>query len=78
MTLETYTEQRNEIEVRLDLADVAVQSYAKKEMGLVELTDEFREDRRAFNRVFQELRTLNGSVSNKIKREYSMKRRFAK
>lgn len=78
MTLELYTELRNEIEVRLDKADDLVKSFPVGQMGLVKMTDEFRVAKRKFDLVFNELRVLNKNTSNKIKREHAMNKRFKK
>ena len=78
MTLDLYTSLKNEIEIRLDKADVLVKSFPVGNMGLVEMTDEFRCAKRSFDIVFNELRVLNKHTSNKVKREYAMKKRFAK
>jgi len=78
MTLDFYTELKNEIEVRLDKADTLVKSFPIDQMGLVKITDEFRTAKRSFDIVFNELRVLNKHTSNKIKREYAMNKRFKK
>jgi len=78
MTLDFYTELKNEIEVRLDKADTLVKSFPIGQMGLVKNTDEFRTAKRSFDIVFNELRVLNKHTSNKIKREYAMNKRFKK
>lgn len=78
MTLELYTELRNEIEIRLDKADELVKSFPVGPMGLVEMTDEFRSAKRKYDLVFNELRVLNKHTPNKIKREYSLNKRFKK
>lgn len=78
MTLELYTELRNEIEVRLDKANDLVKSFPVGPMGLVKMTDEFRVAKRKFDLVFNQLRVLNKHTSNKIKREYAMNKRFNK
>lgn len=78
MTLELYTELRNEIEVRLDKADDLVKSFPVGPMGLVKMTDEFRVAKIKFDLVFNELTVLNKNTSNKIKREYAMNKRFNK
>tara|TARA_R110000765_G_scaffold131834_1_gene230352 strand:- start:691 stop:939 length:249 start_codon:yes stop_codon:yes gene_type:complete len=75
MTLELYTELKNEINERVDKADLLVNSFPKGEMGLVKMTDEFRSAKRNFDIAFSELRTLNGSASNKLKKEYSLLKR---
>ena len=78
MTLDFYTELKNEIELRLDKADTLVKSFPIDQMGLVKITDEFRTAKRSFDIVFNELRVLNKHTSNKIKREYAMNKRFKK
>lgn len=78
MTLELYTELKNEIEVRLDKADALVKSFPVGQMGLVKMTDEFRVAKRSFDIVFNQLRILNKNTPNKIKREYAMNKRFKK
>ena len=80
MTLELYTELRNEIEPRWDKADKLVKSFVDANTGLVkDIKDEdYRKAKRAYDLVFNQIRTLNKSTSNKIKREYSMNKRFKK
>lgn len=78
MTLELYTELKNEIEVRLDKADNLVKSFTVGQMGLVKMTDEFRTAKRSFDILFNELRVLNKHTHNQIKREYAMNKRFKK
>ena len=78
MTLELYTELKNEIEVRLDKSDALVKSFPVGQMGLVKMTDEFRVAKRSFDIVFNQLRILNKNTPNKIKREYAMNKRFKK
>ncbi len=78
MTLDFYTELKKEIELRLDKADTLVKSFPRGQMGLVEMTNEFRTAKRSFDIVFNELRVLNKHTSNKIKREYAMNKRFKK
>ena len=76
MTLELYTELKNEITVRLDKADLLIKSFPKGQMGLVKMTDEFRTAKRNFELVFNQLRILNKNTPNKIKREYSLNKRL--
>ena len=76
MTLKLYTELKNEITVRLDKADLLIKSFPKGQMGLVEMTDEFRTAKRSFDLVFNQLRILNKNTHNKIKREYSLNKRL--
>jgi len=78
MTLELYTELRNEIEPRWDKADQLVKSFADVNTGLVkDIKDEdYRKAKRAYDLVFNQIRVLNKNTSNKIKREYSMNKRF--
>ena len=78
MTLEIYTELKKDIDTRLDISDIAIQSFSRNEMGLVEVTDEYRTAKRRFDIVFNELRVLNKNTPNKVKREYAMNKRFAK
>lgn len=80
MTLELYTELRNEIEPRWDKADQLVKSFVDVNTGLVKgIKDEdYRKAKRAYDLVFNQIRVLNNNTSNKIKREYSMKKRFKK
>lgn len=80
MTLEMYTELRNEIEPILDNADQLVKSFVDTNTGLVkDIKDEdYRKAKRAFDLVFNQLRVLNKNTPNKIKREYSMNKRFKK
>ena len=78
MTLAIYTELKQEIEIRLNEADNLVKSFEKGPLGLVPITTEFKEAKRMFDKVFNELRKLNQRTPNSIKREYSMKRRFEK
>jgi hypothetical protein len=76
MTLELYTELKNEITVRLDKADLLIKSFPKGQMGLVKMTDEFRTAKRNFELVFNQLRILNKNTPNKIKREYLLNKRL--
>jgi hypothetical protein len=76
MTLDIYTELKNEITVRLDKADLLIKSFPKGQMGLVKMTDEFRTAKRNFDLVFNQLRILNKNTPNKIKREYSLNKRL--
>jgi len=78
MTIELYTELSDDIEKRLRVVEIKVQSFPVNKMGLVERTKEFVIARRNFKRVFNELRVLNKHTSNKLKREYSMNKRFNK
>lgn len=76
MTIEIYTELKNEIEVRLDKADTILKSFSVGQMGLVEMNEEYRIAKRSFDIIFNELRVLNKHTSNKIKRDYAMNKRF--
>ena len=76
MTIEIYTELKNEIESRLLVVENIVTSFSKGQFGLVAMTVEFREANANFNRVFNELKVLNKHTSNKIKRDYAMNKRF--
>lgn len=80
MTLELYTELRNEIEPRLDKVDKLVKSFVDLNTGLVkDVKDEdYRKAKRAYDLVFNQLRVLNKNTQNKIKREYSINKRFKK
>jgi hypothetical protein len=80
MTLELYTELRNEIEPRLDKADQLVKSFVDVNTGLVkDIKDkDYRKAKRGYDLVFNQFRVLNKNASNKIKREYSMNKRFKK
>lgn len=78
MTLEIYTELKKEIKVRLDNADLLVKSFPVGQMGLVEMTDEFRKAKKSFDLIFNQLRVLNKHTSNKIKREYAINKRIKK
>ena len=78
MTLELYTELKNDITLRLDKADLLIKSFPKGQMGLVKMTEEFRSAKRNFDIVFNQLRVLNKNTSNKIKREYSLNKRLKK
>ena len=78
MDLATYTSLKNEIESRLSDAEASYPELEYGPMGLVKRTDEYVAAKRRFDKVFNELRNLNQGVSNKIKREYSMLKRFAK
>lgn len=78
MTLEIYTSLRNEIDQRLDKADMLVKAFPTNSSGLVAMTDDFRAAKNSFSLVFNELRVLNKHTSNKIKREYSIKKRNEK
>lgn len=76
MTIEIYTELKNEIETRLSIADVNIKSFPKGQFGLVEMTPEFRLAKNNFDIVFNQLRVLNKHTSNKIKRDCAMSKRF--
>lgn len=80
MTLELYTELRNEIEPRWDKADQLVKSFVDVNTGLVKdiKDEEYRKAKRAYDLVFNQIRVLNKNTPNKIKREYSMNKRFKK
>jgi hypothetical protein len=80
MTLELYTELRNEIEPRLDKADQLVKSFVDVNTGLVkDIKDkDYRKAKRGYDLVFNQFRVLNKNAPNKIKREYSMNKRFKK
>lgn len=78
MTLELYTDLRKDIELRLDVADKLVKSFPVGAMGLVKMTDEFKVAKRNFDSIFNELRELNASTNNKIKRDFAVKKRFSK
>ena len=80
MTLELYTELKNEIEPRWDKADQLVKSFVDVNTGLVkDIKDEdYRKAKRAYDLVFNQIRVLNKNTSNKIKREYAMNKRFKK
>ena len=71
MTLELYTELRNEIEPRWNKADQIVKSFVDVNTGLVkDIKDEdYRKAKRAYDIVFNQVRVLNKNTSNKIKRE---------
>jgi hypothetical protein len=71
MTLEIYTELKNDINTKLDIADIKVKSFKRGSNGMVEMTNDFREANRNFNLIFKQLQTLNKYTSNKIKMEYS-------
>ena len=72
MTLELYTELKNEINERVDKYSDILNSFPKNASGMVEVTPEFRSAKNSFDIAFGELRALNGSASNKLKREYRM------
>lgn len=78
MTLDLYTELRNEIEPRWDKADEIVKSFVDVNTGLVkDMKDEnYRKAKRAYDLVFNQLRTLNKNTPNKIKRQYSLNKRL--
>lgn len=71
MTLEIYTELKNDINTKLDIADIKIKSFKRGSNGMVEMTNDFREANRNFNLIFKQLQTLNKYTSNKIKMEYS-------
>ena len=75
MNLETYTEFRNEIETRLNIVDVKLNSFPKSSSGMVNPTKEYLETKRKFDLVFSELQTLNKFTSNNIKKQYSRNKR---
>ena len=72
MTLELYTELKNEINERVDKYSDILNSFPKNASGMVEVTPEFRTAKNNFDIAFDQLRVLNSSVSNKLKREYRM------
>ena len=72
MTLELYTELKNEINERVDKYSDILNSFPKNASGMVEVTPEFRSAKNNFDIAFDQLRVLNSSVSNKLKREYRM------
>ena len=77
MTLEIYTELRNEIEPRWNSASDLVQSFVNPTTGMVKdiKCEDYRAAKKSYDRVFNEVRTLNGNTSNKIKRDYSISKR---
>lgn len=79
MELILYTELRDYIEIRLNIVDEKVKSFPRNKFGLVEVTDKYLKAKKDFDRVFNELRTLNKHTPNKVKRQYSkLKREKAK
>lgn len=75
-----YIELRNDIESRWEKADQLVKSFVDVNTGLVKdvKDSEYRKAKRAYNLVFNQLRVLNKNTPNKIKREYSIKKRKEK
>lgn len=80
MTLELYTELRNELEPKWDAADKLVKSFVDVNTGLVkDIKDEnYRKAKIAYDLIFNQIRVLNKNTPNKIKRDYSMNKRFKK
>ncbi len=71
MTLETYTELRNEINKRVTMYSDILNTFEKNDCGMVDVTEEFKSAKNSYEIAFNELRLLNSSVSNKMKREFS-------
>jgi hypothetical protein len=78
MTLELYTELKNEIEIRWDKADQVLKSFVDPNTGRVEdiKNEDYRKAKRAYDLVFNEVRTLAKHTPKKIQLEYSLRKRF--
>ena len=80
MNLELYTLLRNELEPKWEKADQLLKSFVNVNTGLVkDIKDEnYRKAKKEYDLIFNQIRVLNNNTSNKIKREYSMNKRFKK
>ena len=78
MTLELYTELKNEINARVDMYTNVLNSFAKNASGMVEVTPEFRVAKNNFEIAFKELQTINKSASKEIMKAYRLANRFKK
>lgn len=72
ISLELYTQLRNQLEPILDEASSKVQSFPTNEIGLLIRTDESIKAKREYDILFKKLRTLNGMASNAIKKQYHL------
>tara|TARA_B100000768_G_C10882097_1_gene210051 strand:- start:98 stop:340 length:243 start_codon:yes stop_codon:yes gene_type:complete len=70
MTLEFFTETKNEINKRIDAITNELNSFPKNAFGLVEVTPEFRAVKTRFEIAFKELQTINKFASKELKKAY--------
>jgi len=78
MTLELYTELKNEINQRVDKYSNILNSFDKNSAGMVDITPEFRLAKTNFNIAFKELQTINKAASKEIMKAYRLANRFNK
>ena len=75
MTLDIYTELRNDIESRLSIVQNKLNSFPKSASGMVQQSVDLSNANKAFYLVFNQLRALNKVTSNKVKKQHSRNKR---
>ena len=75
MTIEFYSELREDIEKRLNKADSELKKFPVNKLGLVNPTSDYIKAKKVYNLVFNELRTLNKNTPKSILYKYSRRKR---
>lgn len=78
MTIEFFTETKNEINTRIDALTAELNSFPKNASGMVNPTTEYRAVRTRFDIAFKELQTINKFASKELKKQYRDNARAAR